>query len=149
MQCACAAGAVLAPLLELWVDGVPVMAAHREGIQRLVRAAEYTVTVLALYSLFITYRLSRGPLQSYHTTLKFAACKVLVFVSPLQRFLLCYQLGPTGMWWAHVLTVAETPALALLLARAFPANELPTSHKNWDADEASGLMKAHDRPSYS
>ena len=149
-----AAGAVLAPLLELWVDGVPVMAAHREGIQRLVRAAEYTVTVLALYSLFITYRLSKGPLHAYHTTLKFAAVKILVFVAPLQRALLVHFYGPLdGPWWGHVLTVLETPLLSLLLSHAFPASELPGAplsemrpsvsggHATSD-DEASELLHA-------
>lgn len=121
-----ASGAVIAPLIEAWVGGVPSLAAHRDLARETAHATELAVTLLALYSLFITYRLARAPLLMYHTTLKFAAIKVLVFVSPVQSALLRAALGPQqGSWSLHVLTVIETPLLALLLARAFPETELP------------------------
>eukprot|EP00966_Prymnesium_polylepis_P008517 196522-Prymnesium_polylepis.1 len=60
----CAAGAVLVPLFALWVDHVPAMAAHREAIQQLAHGLELGVTLLALYSLFITYRLSKARTRS-------------------------------------------------------------------------------------
>ena len=143
-----AVGAVLAPLLELWVDGVPAMAAHREGIQRVVRAAELAVTVGALYSLFITYRLSKGPLHAYHTTLKFAAVKILVFVAPLQRALFVHFYGALdGPWWGHVLTVVETPLLSLLLSHAFPASELPFAPLSELRKSANGNVTSDDEAS--
>ena len=122
-------GAVAGPLLEVWVEGVPgISDATRLAVQRAANAIETGVTLLALYSLFITYRLSKVPLRGYHTTLKFAAVKILVFVSPLQRLGLSAALGTTsGVFWHHVLTVACCPLLSLLLGHAFPPSELPTS----------------------
>jgi len=122
-----AVGAVVAPLLDLWMAGAPGLAAHRGAAERLARGVESGVTLLALYSLFITYRLSRAPLQHYHTTLKFAAVKILVFVTPVQRALLVATLGTRdGSWWQHVMAVLQSPLLALLLFRAFPPSELPS-----------------------
>jgi len=123
-------GAVLAPLLEQWVDGVPGLEEHhRIGARQFASVIETVVTLLALYSLFIAYRLSKGPLHSYRTTLKFATVKILVFASPLQRHLLSAILADpaAGVWCQHVLTAAECPLLSLLLGHAFPASELPSS----------------------
>ena len=60
------------------------------------------MTLLALYALFMTYRLAKAPLRSYHTTLKFAAVKALVFVTPIQRALLNAVFGGAGLWWFHI-----------------------------------------------
>ena len=122
-------GVTVAPVLETWVDGVPgISEDHRVAAKRAANAVETGVTVLALYALFITYRLSRAPLHSYHTTLKFAAVKILVFLSPLQRLALTSLLGASaGPWWHHVLMVAECPLLSYLLGHAFPASELPSA----------------------
>lgn len=123
-----AVGAVFGPMLELWVEGVPALAAHHAAVGRAVSLLETIVTLTALYALFITYRLSKGPLHAYHTTLKFAAVKILVFATPLQRHLLTNVLGASsGVWWLHVLTVAECPLLSALLWRAFPPSELPSA----------------------
>jgi len=121
------AGAVIAPLLELWLAGLPGMSAHMTTAARATHVLEGAVTLAALYALFITYRLSHKPLHEYRTTLKFAAVKVLVFAAPLQRGLLVGWLGQVGLWWQHVLTVAESPLLSLLLCQAFPPSELPRS----------------------
>ena len=122
-------GVTVAPVVEIWVDGIPGLSdGSRIAAKRAANAVETGVTVLALYALFITYRLSKAPLHSYHTTLKFAAVKVLVFLSPLQRHALSSLLGATaGPWWHHVLTVAECPLLSYLLGQAFPASELPSA----------------------
>lgn len=173
---------------------------HREGAAMAARVLEGCVTLLALYSLFITYRLSRVPLASYHTSLKFASVKVrrrgpralthwregawpgaspgrvetvkaattrwrgrrhvrtataasalaapqvLVFVTPLQRTLAVAAAGDAGLWWSHVLTLVETPLLSLLLARAFPAAELPAVARAIDSDdESANLMGTDER----
>ena len=112
---------------------------------------ETVVTLLALYALFIFYRISKAPLHAYRTTLKFGAIKLLVFVSPVQRHILADVYGVAeGAWWQHVLTAAEAPLLAMLLWRAFPASELPATRprdcscspgaeRNADHDESERL----------
>ena len=103
------------------------------------------MTLLALYALFMTYRLAKAPLRSYHTTLKFAAVKALVFATPLQRALLNSIFGAAGPWWLHVVFVAETPLLLLLLALAFPASELPMLPRDHDAEsDATGGARSDD-----
>ena len=131
-----AIGAVLAPTAELWIAGAPAIASPLKGqVLRVVSMIESTVTVLALYSLFITYRLSKAPLHAYHTTLKFASVKILVFATPLQRMVLTRAFGEAeGTWWAQVLTCVETPLLSLLLWRAFPPSELPSGSAVGGAD---------------
>jgi hypothetical protein len=146
-----ALGAVVGPTAELWLEGVPGMeAALLATARRAVGALELVVTLLALYAVFITYRLSKAPLQQYHTTLKFAAVKLLVFISPLQRHALVHALGDDeGTWWAHVLTVAQTPVLALLLWRAFPLSELPgrgAERASESDDEVTRLVPDADTP---
>ena len=134
------AGALFSPLFEQWVAGtlIPGLSGHRSSAATLASCVELAVTLLALYSLFITYRLSKAPLRDYHTTLKFAAVKVLVFATPMQNLLLVRFLGSsTGIYWAHALSVAETPLLSLLLQRAFPASELPGYPAHADDDAAS------------
>ena len=51
---------------------------------------------------FMTYRLAQAPLRAYHATLKFAAVKALVFVTPIQRALLNSVFGGAGPWWLHL-----------------------------------------------
>jgi hypothetical protein len=50
----------------------------------------------------MTYRLAKAPLRAYHATLKFAAVKALVFVTPIQRALLNAVFGGAGLWWFHI-----------------------------------------------
>ena len=141
--CFYALGSVAGPTAELWVAGAPGMAMHRPRVRQAVELLELAVTLTALYSLFITYRLSKAPLHAYHTTLKFAAVKVLVFAIPLQRVALTRLLGEgEGLWWLHVLTCAESPLLARLLWSAFPISELPsaTGRANDSDDEATRLV---------
>ena len=79
------------------------MAAHRSAARRVAAIVETAITLLALYALFITYRLSKNPLHGYHTTFKFAAVKLLVFVTRLQRYGLRSLYGPAvGVWASHV-----------------------------------------------
>ena len=138
-----ALGAVLGPLSELWIEGVPGMAAHQPAAHQLAAAVETAITLLALYALFITYRLSKVPLHGYRTTLKFLAVKLLVFIAPAQRHALSHFLGPAvGEWASHVATVVETPMLALLLWRAFPASELPD--RSTIAQQLAGMLPASD-----
>lgn len=146
MVAAYAAGVVVAPLAETWLDGVPGLSdERREFARRLIELGETVVTLLALYSLFITYRLSKAALHAYHTTLKFAVLKALVFCTPLQRMLLSAALGPSeGVWWLHVLVVAETPLLAILLGRAFPASELPSDAPRAESDDEEARLVRED-----
>ena len=143
-------GSVVGPVAELWVDGAPGMAPYRvQSVKRAVSVVELLVTLLALYSLFITYKLSRAPLAAYHTTLKFASVKILVFACPLQRHALMHALGDDDLvayWWTHVLTCIECPLLALLLWRAFPLEELPSTSAhattNDSDDEVTRLVSS-------
>merc|ERR1740130_1076186 len=81
----------------------------------------------------MTYRLARGPLRAYHTTLKFAAVKALVFATPLQRALLNSIFGTAGPWWLHVVFVAEMP---LLLDHVFVAETMPGARDDHDGHDA-------------
>ena len=45
---------------------------------------------------------AQAPLRAYHATLKFAAVKALVFVTPIQRALLNAVFGRAGPWWLHL-----------------------------------------------
>ena len=44
----------------------------------------------------------KAPLRAYHATLKFAAVKALVFVTPIQRALLNSVFDGAGPWWFHL-----------------------------------------------
>ena len=62
---------------------------------------------------------------------------ILAVHTPPQRTLLDYLCGEARAWWLHVAFVAETPLLLLLLARAFPASELPQLPRDDDTDSDS------------
>jgi len=117
-------GAIVAPFFEMWLEGVPALDHYHEAAQYCTWIVETLAMLLALYSLFIMYRLAHDPLSHYQTTLKFLAIKLVMWVFTLQRIALVSHFGHVGLWWAHAAICVECPALSILLMFAFPASEL-------------------------
>ena len=61
LPCSLCVGALFVPLFEAWAEGtlVPTMARHRDTIATIANGVELTVTLFALYALFMTYRLAK------------------------------------------------------------------------------------------
>lgn len=118
-------GMPLVPFLQLLVRA-QLAHGHIPTVLLLLLWSQWVLSMLALYALFIAYRLTHTPLHAFRTTAKFATIKVLVLLSPVQKELLKYSLGvQLGEFWNTALLAAEMPALGFLLLRAFPASELP------------------------
>merc|ERR1719469_1515055 len=95
--------------------------------------------MVALYGLFVLYLCTAETLKRWHTTLKFAAIKVVVFVSSFQGSIVgavvggldesnsCMNKQDMQSFWVTWLVVVETMGLALLMSCAFPADELTQS----------------------
>ena len=92
---------------------------------------------VALYGLFIMWAATRLELRHYHTTVKFAVVKLLVFVGVFQRYGL-HELADLAILkgdglfspnaWASLiyslLLAVESPLLYMLITVAFPSSEL-------------------------
>eukprot|EP00308_Calcidiscus_leptoporus_P026289 CAMPEP_0119398510 /NCGR_PEP_ID=MMETSP1334-20130426/140883_1 /TAXON_ID=127549 /ORGANISM="Calcidiscus leptoporus, Strain RCC1130" /LENGTH=132 /DNA_ID=CAMNT_0007422377 /DNA_START=731 /DNA_END=1129 /DNA_ORIENTATION=- len=114
----------LIPFLRMMVNA-EVSVLHRRGIFAVLLLGDILLSYVALYALFIVYRLTHTLLHKYSIASKFIALKLLVFIAPLQRAVFEALFAEKGMWWECVAYVIESVALAYLLQIAFPPHELP------------------------
>ena len=105
--------ALLIPLLRLLAeaqlnaDQVPIAVS-------VLALSIWATAVLALYGLFIMYRLTFAFLPRHRTTAKFACIKGVVVLIPTQKVVLALTLGEVrGNFWFDVLLGAEMVLLGL------------------------------------
>lgn len=105
-------------------------------------------TLLALYCLFVLYRATHEVLHAWHTTAKFVSIKLFLLVALVQEPIVgaivghgdgegqCLRGTNRANFWAMWLLSVETIGMAVLLRRAFPAEELEAEA----AHERSGVL---------
>lgn len=102
--------------------------------------AEYLLSILALYALFICYRVTHHLLHDFHTTSKFVAIKAIIVLLPPQRQLVQLLVGEDGPsdFWLCCLQALEAPFLCWLLAASYPRRELLASRGTTASTAADG-----------
>lgn len=108
-------------------------------------AVQLLVTLVAIYALVILYRASYGLVRHHRVTHKFAAIKMVVFLSTLQHYILFFTFemiersnSPSstsscaammrgavrGQWIESLISACEAPLLVWLHRYAYPEREL-------------------------
>ena len=97
----------------------------RHLVAIVLNLAEGLLSILALYALFICYRVTHHILHDYCTTRKFVAIKAIILLLQPQRLLVQSLVGDgTTEFWLSCLQSLEAPILCWFLATSYPRHEL-------------------------
>jgi len=109
------------------------------GVSRLADALQKISGFIALQGLFTLYKASHNALHEWNTTMKFVAIKLVIVLDMIQDvlagFLVTHGIVGVGSQchlrdenlakiWDQCMLVVEAVFMALLMYRAFPAQEL-------------------------